>query len=317
MDLYKRVKLFFSTAKGRDVLLYLLFVVVSFVFWAILTLGNSIQNHYKVQLQIEGIPQGVTLISDYPKTFDVSVKDSGYAFLKYMVGDSPTVSVNFSNYSDGEGRLSVSKQEIEGILHELFGADASIETFSPEVLSIRYTTLPGRKVPVRILGDFTTDIQYVVNGKVNVIPDSVVIYSDQENLNMVESVSTNPLKRHGLKDTLSMKVALRKMEDVRMLPDSVVVTVPVEPLVSKSQEVPVTAVNCPPGVRIVAFPSRVQVSFLVPLSFYDSSLNVRPNVYVDYRDIVSGRDKLPLRFSPAENMQNIELAVDSVEYILE
>ncbi len=112
---------FFSSARGRDVLIYLLFVVVSFAFWIVLTLGNSIQNHYKVKIQIVGLPENTTIISDYPETMDVSVKNSGYAFVKYMIGDAPTVSINFMDYADGQGRLIVSKQALDELLRGVLG----------------------------------------------------------------------------------------------------------------------------------------------------------------------------------------------------
>lgn len=317
MEFYKKIRQFFSTSKGRDVLLYLLFVGVSFVFWAVLTLGNSIQHHYRVKLQIEGLPQGVTLISDYPSHIDVSVKNDGYSFLRYLIADEPSVSVNFSDHSDGEGRLGISRQEMEALLQALFGADASVETFSPDHYSIRYTALPGKKVPVSVAGSFTTDIQYVVNGKITVEPDSALVYSYVENLSTIDAVSTVRVSRANLKDTLLLRVPLRKLEDVKTKPDSVTVTVPVEPLVSKQQEVLVGTINCPAGLRIVTFPARVKTSFLLPLSLYDHSQNVQPHIYVDYRDVAAGRRKLPLRWKLSGNLHNVELAIDSVEYIIE
>ena len=61
------LKEFLSSSKGRDILLYLVFVIISFAFWAILSLNNLIQDNYKVRFRITGIPQGVTMINDYPK----------------------------------------------------------------------------------------------------------------------------------------------------------------------------------------------------------------------------------------------------------
>lgn len=102
MEWYKNVKMFFSSARGRDVLLYVLFVTISAIFWSVLTLGNSMQTHYKVKLTIDGIPEGTTLITDAPEYIDVSVRNNGYAFVRYMVGAIPEVSVNF-------GRLQMAK----------------------------------------------------------------------------------------------------------------------------------------------------------------------------------------------------------------
>ena len=75
------LKEFLSSSKGRDILLYLVFVIISFAFWAILSLNNLIQDNYKVMFRITGIPQGVTMINDYPREFNVTVKNNGYVGL--------------------------------------------------------------------------------------------------------------------------------------------------------------------------------------------------------------------------------------------
>ena len=89
------LKEFLSSSKGRDILLYLVFVIISFAFWAILSLNNLIQDNYKVRFRITGIPQGVTMINDYPREFNVTVKNNGYVLLKYMIGDNPEITVDF------------------------------------------------------------------------------------------------------------------------------------------------------------------------------------------------------------------------------
>ena len=88
------LKEFLSSSKGRDILLYLVFVIISLAFWAILSLNNLIQDNYKVMFRITGIPQGVTMINDYPREFNVTVKNNGYVLLKYMIGDNPEITVD-------------------------------------------------------------------------------------------------------------------------------------------------------------------------------------------------------------------------------
>lgn len=94
--------LFLGEGKGRVAVC--LFVTISAIFWSVLTLGNSMQTHYKVKLTIDGIPEGTTLITDAPEYIDVSVRNNGYAFVRYMVGAIPEVSINFGRFADGKGR---------------------------------------------------------------------------------------------------------------------------------------------------------------------------------------------------------------------
>ena len=73
VNVIDRVKSFLSSSRGRDVVLYLVFVFVSFIFWSILVMNNQMQEHYKVKFAISNIPGNVTIINDIPKEIRVSV----------------------------------------------------------------------------------------------------------------------------------------------------------------------------------------------------------------------------------------------------
>lgn len=312
------LKEFLSSSKGRDILLYLVFVIISFAFWAILSLNNLIQDNYKVRFRITGIPQGVTMINDYPREFNVTVKNNGYVLLKYMIGDNPEITVDFKEYANGNGQILISRQELEDMLVAEFGSGTSIVSFSPESLSIKYTSLPGKKVPVEIYGDYVANFQYVVNGEIVAVPDSVTIYSDAGNLSAINKVRTEKIISRNLTDSLYVKIAIQNIKDVRAVPDSVDVMIPVEPLVTKRSSIPVIVKNLPENVSVVVFPSSVQVSYLLPMSLYNDRLDDKFEASVDYGDIQGNKAKLPVRIEIApEIYQNIQLETDSVEYVIE
>lgn len=312
------LKEFLSSSKGRDILLYLVFVIISFAFWAILSLNNLIQDNYKVMFRITGIPQGVTMINDYPREFNVTVKNNGYVLLKYMIGDNPEITVDFKKYANGNGQMLISRQELEDMLVAEFGSGTSIVSFSPESLSIKYTSLPGKKVPVEIFGDYVANFQYVVNGEIVAVPDSVTIYSDAGNLSAINKVRTEKIISRNLTDSLYVKIAIQNIKDVRAVPDSVDVMIPVEPLVTKRSSIPVIVKNLPENVSVVVFPSYVQVSYLLPMSLYNDRLDDKFEASVDYGDIQGNKAKLPVRIEIApEIYQNIQLETDSVEYVIE
>ena len=312
------LKEFLSSSKGRDILLYLVFVIISFAFWAILSLNNLIQDNYKVRFRITGIPQGVTMINDYPREFNVTVKNNGYVLLKYMIGDNPEITVDFKEYANGNGQILISRQELEDMLVAEFGSGTSIVSFSPESLSIKYTSLPGKKVPVEICGDYVANFQYVVNGEIVAVPDSVTIYSDAGNLSAINKVRTEKIISRNLTDSLYVKIAIQNIKDVRAVPDSVDVMIPVEPLVTKRSSIPVIVKNLPENVSVVVFPSSVQVSYLLPMSLYNDRLDDKFEASVDYGDIQGNKAKLPVRIEIApEIYQNIQLETDSVEYVIE
>ena len=79
----------------------------------------------------------------------------------------------------------------------------------------------------------------------------------------------------------------------------------------------ITVANCPEGEHLVAFPATVKISYLVPLSVYNKNTSQSPVVFVDYKDVQNGKNKIPLHTAKSNVFQGISLPVDSVEYIIE
>lgn len=314
----RQINDFFSSSRGRDILLYLVFVAVSFVFWAILTLNNLVQENYKVRFNIIDVPKHVTIISNYPTEINVTVKNNGYAMLKYMIGEVPDVNVNFKDFADGKGYIKIPKQDLADLVASQFGVGASILSLSPESFVIKYTSLSGKKVPVEVVGDYLANFQYVVNGTVKTSPDSVTIYSDAIHLNSIERVFTEKIVYRNLTDSVYEHIALQKVDDVKIVPDSVNIMIPVEPLVTKHSSIPIKVENVPGNMKLITFPSVAGVSYLVPISLYDKKSNHPFEAIVDYADINRNSGKIPVRLGamPAE-YQNVQLQIDSVEYIIE
>ena len=313
-----KIQAFFSSSKGRDIILYLIFVAVAFVFWAILALNNQIQNNFHVKFEIADIPRNVTIINDYPKDFNVTVKNDGYALIKFLFQDDIEISVPFKDFVKGKDYLYISKKDIVDLLISNFGIGSNIISLDPEEIRVKFTTLPGKKVPVEVAGDFSANFQYVINGKVRMIPDSVTIYSDATHLNTIERAFSEKVVRRNLTDSLYLKVSMEKMSDVRIVPDSIDIMIPVEPLVTKHSNVAVSIENVPDNMKLVVFPAMVRISYLIPMSMYDAPLSPDVKAFVDYKDITSDKDKLPVKLGDAPAYyNNIQLLEDSVEYIIE
>lgn len=313
------VKEFLSSSKGRDILLYLVFVAISFVFWMVLTLNKVTQESFRVSFNLSGVPDNVTIVSDYPKEFFVTVKNNGYSLFKYALGRDAEITADFKDFDNGKGELLINNQEMADLFRSCFGADATIVGSNPQNLSVKYTTLPGKRVPVVIKGEYAAHLQYVVNGRVGVIPDSVTIYSDAITLNATNVMETEKFVMKELTDTVLTTLALKKVKDVKIVPDSVRVIIPVEPLVGQKSSIPVVITNLPENVRMVVFPSRVSVSYLLPISQYGNVIGKNEfEAVVDFNNITKGSDKLPVHLGkvPA-SLRNVRLELDSVEYIIE
>lgn len=112
------------------------------------------------------------------------------------------------------------------------------------------------------------------------------------------------------------EVRVKPIAGVRIIPDVVTVTVPVEPLISKKRKISIEVTNRPDDRNLITFPSKIEISYLVPMSAYNDDYPVK--AYVDYRQARSSVKKLPVTLSALPSVyHNLSFAPDSVEYIIE
>lgn len=301
----------------KTVLNYLIFVFISFIFWAFLSLNNNIQHDIEIPIKIKEIPDSSTIITSVPDHVSVSVKDKGISLLKFLVGKTPVLNLRFKDYALQEGVFFISNTELRRRIRGLFENSTTIQGISIENIDIKYTNLPGKKVPIRLDLDIRPNIQYVIYGSIKQDVDSAVVFSDRNTLAEIEEVYTYRVEERNLKDTLLRTVAIAPMQNVKIDPERIQLTIPVEPLISKKLNIPVQVKNMPAEMNVITFPSVVEVSFLVPFSMYRKNLPM--TAVVDFNDISrakSNKVNVKIEESPAL-YNNVSLAQDSVEFIIE
>ena len=79
---------------------------------------------------------------------------------------------------------------------------------------------------------------------------------------------------------------------------------------------PIEVVNVPENVRLVTFPSTAEVSYLLPMSTYNTESNVK--LFVDFSSINRQTQKVKVQTSSIPGvLRNFSFKPDSVEYIIE
>ena len=108
----------------------------------------------------------------------------------------------------------------------------------------------------------------------------------------------------------------RPITGVRIIPDKVIVTVPVEPLIARKRMATIVTQGVPPGKNLVTFPSKVEVSYLVPMSAYNDEYPLK--AFVEYEDVKMPGNKIPVSLSMLPSIyHNVSVSPESVEYIIE
>lgn len=296
-------------------LTYLMFVAVAFVFWVLMSLDTEVQRDFEVPMEVTEVPDSVTLIGQLPPTLAVSVKGKDSQLLRFMWGKMSPVKFKWAdNASDGNMKLPGAR--LDSRLREYFGTGVEIVSCRPDSLRIPYTTQPGVKVKLLVQADIHPNLQYIVSGAPYANVDSVTLYSVNGIPHSLKVVSTEPIVKSDLKDTTRYEVKVKPIAGVRIIPDKVTVTVPVEPLIARKRMAVIEAQGVPEGKNLVTFPSKVEVSYLVPMSAYNDEYPLK--AFVEYNDVKKPGNKIPVTLSMLPSIyHSVSFSPESVEYIIE
>ena len=282
-----------------------------------MTFNSDVQLELEVPIEISK-PNNVHLLNKVPDTLTVTVKDRGYRFFSYLFHKSPKITLRLSDYSDGNSSFKIDQSHLKKALASVLNKQATIVSVLPESINIKFTDLPGKKVPVKtdILVEPRED--YTQYGALIQSQDSVLVFSDAKTLSEINEVYTYHVEELNLTDTLRRRVSIAPINGAVVEPRSIDIIVPIEKLKQQTRSVKIAVRNAPAGVKMLLFPSDVEVKYLSPVSRITEDAGI--TAVVDYNSVdfnsSSNKVKVMIGEVPAA-YQDVRFSNDSVEYIIE
>lgn len=305
--------------RGKSVLTFCVFLTISAALWVVMSLNQEMQQDIKCRIEIVNQPDSVTMVSYLPDNISVSVKSRGSQLIKFSFGTPPTITIDYK-YMMRNNRISVGTTEMRALLRNVFGQNAQILSFSPDTLNILFTSRLGVSMPVNVAAQVSTRSDFALAEPPKCIPESVVVYSIRPLDIMTDKVVTPLIQCSNISETQTIRTIVKVPAGCRAYPDSVSVTLHVEPLIARTIKVPITAINVPDSIRLILLPTTVTATYMVPANMYNEQLPPLA-VTADYRSIDMEHPARRIRIN-ADNskvpaLRNIRLSTDSVEYMVE
>lgn len=303
--------------RGRDTLMFMLFLVISSILWAVLSLNEDVQRDLRMPVKFTHLPDSVTLISTGPEALSVSLSGKGTQIMKMTAGGAPTVNIDFRAYRS-DGMVKLSNADLKALVRNATGG-SQVSVVYPDSIAIPYTTHSGYRLPVKLDYKVTAAPQAALAGTPRVAPDSVELYlaADTKLPDRITSIATEPVRMTAINATTTRRVKLIAPIGTRVIPDSVDVTFEVEPMIFKSRKVVIEPVNVPSNIKLITFPAQIDAFFMVPTSDYTRN-NTNFRVVADFHSIKPGSKMMKLKLVDVPTqLKNVQLSVDSAEYIIE
>lgn len=253
----------------RDVLTFLLFVVIATLVWYGHAMQSVRNTRVPVLIQYTGKPDAIGLKAPgLPDTVMIEVRDAG-ARLNTYHRDPLHLTIDLHSYIHGEkGRIYIPSDALRRSISDILqGTSRLIET-QPEDITCDFFTEQEKSVLLVFRGDLKTANEYQIIGQPTLARKRMKIFGDEKTLSAIDTLYTEPQDLSEVSDTMRVRCAIEVPQGVRAEEDSVELCIIAERFTEKKFTIPVHIKGVPEGYHIRLFPKEVEVSVRVGLNHF-------------------------------------------------
>lgn len=253
----------------RDVLTFLLFVVIATLVWYGHAMQSVRNTRVPVLIQYTGKPDAIGLKAPgLPDTVMIEVRDAG-ARLNTYHRDPLHLTIDLHSYIHGEkGRIYIPSDALRRSISDILqGTSRLIET-QPEDITCDFFTEQEKSVLLVFRGDLKTANEYQIIGQPTLARKRMKIFGDEKTLSAIDTLYTEPQDLSEVSDTIRVRCAIEVPQGIRAEEDSVELCIIAERFTEKKFTIPVHIKGVPEGYHIRLFPKEVEVSVRVGMNHF-------------------------------------------------
>lgn len=301
----------------RDILTFLLFLVLAAVIWYGHAMQSVRNTHVPVTITYTGKPDNIGLGDEgLPEQVMIEVRDAGSRLNTYY-REPLHLTIDLRSYIHGEkGTIQVPSDALRRSISDILqGTSRLIET-KPEEIRCPYFTEQEKNVVLALVAELTPAAEYQFVGAPVLSRSSMKIFGQDKTIAPIDTVYTETLTMSELTDTTDLRVALVLPKNVRAEKDSIDLRIITERFTEKKFTIPIHVTGVPEGHHLRLFPGEVEVSVRVGMSHFAQVQATDINAICTYSPARADKLDVELRYAnPYITSAWVYPAV--VEYILE
>ena len=315
-----RIKVFFFQQQWKETLIFLFFILLSLGFWLLQHLQQEYEIEISVPVRYRNIPPEMEIMEEYPQEVIAKLRDKGNILINYswLHSFSP-IEVNLNDIQR-TGNYQVTRRTIETSISKHLISTTSLLSFEPETITVEYSVLQHKDVPVQADVAVVLEPGYQISGEITVDPEKVLIYTNSNILDLITNVKTETTEIKRANQTQEVKVRIQRIDNVRMEPDEVTVTVPIEEFTEKRISVAISCNDLPDNYVVRSFPSTVEIICNVPISRFKELEETDFEIQMPFEEFETNRTsgKLTVYLTKQPSwVANPAIVPSTIEFIIE
>ncbi len=314
------------TTRERKILLFLIFLAISFILWFLLSLDEYYNTEIKIPVEFVNVPKNKFIKSGNARTVTLTVNGYGYDIVKYsMKNKISALRVNLNEVrlypvqkNDSNDYYFLTKDMILQLSSQL-SPKIKIISVSPDTIFITFSQLISRHLPIIPDVTITYAKQYINTSPIRIEPDKALVKGPSYIIDTLKYVKTEHIEITNLSHSIKQQIRVLAPPHVKVLPRTTTLIVNVEQYTEARLSVQIKVINLPANYNLLLFPNKIWVRFNVGIKNYKK---IRPEHFtaiVDYNDLkTTPGDKLPVKvIHRPKNIYSFSYFPHEVEYILE
>ena len=111
-------KVFFRSERSKEVITFLLFWGLSFLFWVLQSLNEEVEASFKIPIRFTNVPDKVMITNEYPQYLDIRIRDNGTTMMNYMIDRFVPVEIDFNQYQNKRGQFTISLAKLSALVRK-------------------------------------------------------------------------------------------------------------------------------------------------------------------------------------------------------
>ena len=294
------------------------FVFIAVLFWLLIKLSSNYTVTEPLTINIKDTPANLVLTNGTQK-INVTMSTSGFELLHYYFKPSSRRKVDISLeevplHKDSESTYSFGSSYAKEKIANYLALEPSEVSFDENRISLNMEQLDSVKVKIIPNVDLTYEKQYNRLGKIQLTPDSVMIYGPKNKISSIDNVYTQNLTLRNINQNIDTDLPLKLDESINADHKDINVKIFVEKYTEAIANVPITN-NSKEKLRL--FPDKVKIKYIVSLTDYNIIKENSFKVNVDTADINPENNYLPIYITDyPNNTRIISIEPKEVEYII-
>ena len=310
-------------ASKKNASVFSFFLVLSVIFWFINALSKEYVTTINYPVRYSDLPTGETLIGDSPDYLSLKISAHGYTILRHKLSSKyipisfsvSSFSINMSNTEDSV--FYIQTRYAREHLGAQLSPDIQILEVKPDTLYFRFASIIKKQLPVIANISAEPDRQMIIKGLPITDPDSVLVSGPDYIIDTLEAIYTRFKNIGVISQTTERLIDLDIPEQLTLNHNRAKVTIGIERFTEKTIPVPIEVLNLPDSIKLITFPSDIEINCQVGLSNFP---NVQPAMFrasVDFNESYTGTGNLTgtLKNQP-EFVSSVKFSPKKFEFLI-